>query len=1162
MKKFILVFLLFVCSVFLAFSQCPVGDVVFYTQEEIDAFGLSYPDCTEMKGSIYVKGRNSYISNLTGLQNLVSIDGTFTIENAVFLPSLVGLENLESVGRLRITNTAIANLVGLQNLRSIAFLTIANNILLVDILSLKEITAASSITIKNNDALSSLSGLENLNSISGNLDISENNILEDISSLKQIQSVENLIIDDNNSLATLSGLENLNFVSGTCRISDNDALVNLIGLNNIQSIGGNLAIFENEILLNVTGLDNLNLIGGWLVIHSNERLSNLSGLMNLTEVGHISLSYTKTIDSGTQSTSFETTNENLTEYLAQLENIKIINGIFDIRGTDIYSFTFPKNIVSIGTLNIEKNFNLIDLTGLSNLSSVGSINIRSNPVLKDLSFLRNINVVDEFEIFHNNNLSDVSGLENLDTVTGNLEIIGNSSILNFKGLDNLQSIGGDFLVTENHKQVNFTGLEKLAKIDGNFVVGGGIIPRNDNYVFYYQGYFYQGNHALESFMGLNKLSSIGGCFKIAHLSALTSLTGLENLKSIGSGVPNSAAPNTSFLGLLIKENFLLKDLSGLNGLTNVEGPLVIDENISLTKLSGLENLNIIESSVKISNNDALTNISALNNISFKGIGIKGNNSLSNCNTEFFCSYIEKPDSWLKIENNYFGCNSISEIQQNCQGGKISIQFFYDLNQNKIYDSNEPYASFGSVILNPDDIKIIQNPKTGYGIWFATPGKYTVTIDEASIANSTLTTDSVSYQLNLSTGGCDVLNFGVYPNQPISEMRSFMYSSNARCNTAVPFDLLTKNWGTTNTKGILWFKADANISSFSFIDEPDTLIEPNQYGWFFEDLMPSEYLTKHLKVGIPSIGQVEVGQDLAFESFAEFTDTNGQQFSTSVFNYQTPVRCSYDPNDKLVNPNRQCNHILTDENLTYTIRFQNTGNDVAFKVSITDKIDANLDLNTFSLINSSHIDSLQTSITDDGTITFEFNNINLPDSTTSLEGSNGYVMYSIQPKTGLPENTVIKNTSAIYFDFNPPIITNTVESILVNELPNTSWCRDMNNNGLGNPNEMIESCEQPEGYVTDCSDLNDLVSVEEESINHLFNIYPNPTNGIFKIHVADATFKQATLSLFNAQGQQVVQPVNLKQNQHRLNYPDLVNGVYYLTIQTDDLIFRKKLMEMK
>lgn len=57
-----------------------------------------------------------------------------------------------------------------------------------------------------------------------------------------------------------------------------------------------------------------------------------------------------------------------------------------------------------------------------------------------------------------------------------------------------------------------------------------------------------------------------------------------------------------------------------------------------------------------------------------------------------------------------------------------------------------------------------------------------------------------------------------------------------------------------------------------------------------------------------------------------------------------IRCSFDPNDKLVNPVGPHNDSLSllSNPLEYTIRFQNTGNDTAFLVTIKDTISPNFE----------------------------------------------------------------------------------------------------------------------------------------------------------------------------------------------------------------------------
>ena len=45
----------------------------------------------------------------------------------------------------------------------------------------------------------------------------------------------------------------------------------------------------------------------------------------------------------------------------------------------------------------------------------------------------------------------------------------------------------------------------------------------------------------------------------------------------------------------------------------------------------------------------------------------------------------------------------------------------------------------------------------------------------------------------------------------------------------------------------------------------------------------------------------------------------------------------------------------------------------------------------------------------------------------MAGSQGFVSVSFKPKAGLVPETKGENTAGIYFDFNPPVITNTVNS---------------------------------------------------------------------------------------------------------------------------------------
>ncbi len=141
-----------------------------------------------------------------------------------------------------------------------------------------------------------------------------------------------------------------------------------------------------------------------------------------------------------------------------------------------------------------------------------------------------------------------------------------------------------------------------------------------------------------------------------------------------------------------------------------------------------------------------------------------------------------------------------------------------------------------------------------------------------------------------------------------------------------------------------------------------------------------------------------------------------------------VTNSYDPNDKDATPQGfGPDHIVHPGTpLEYRIRFQNTGNDTAFLVVIRDTLSAALDFTAIEPRGSSHpYDFAQIN---DSIVQFSFYGIVLPDSAANQLESQGFVEFSIRPRMNLPLGTKVLNRAAIYFDNNPPVITNTVQRI--------------------------------------------------------------------------------------------------------------------------------------
>ncbi len=155
--------------------------------------------------------------------------------------------------------------------------------------------------------------------------------------------------------------------------------------------------------------------------------------------------------------------------------------------------------------------------------------------------------------------------------------------------------------------------------------------------------------------------------------------------------------------------------------------------------------------------------------------------------------------------------------------------------------------------------------------------------------------------------------------------------------------------------------------------------------------------------------------------SNFPDEDGNPFAEL---YCREITGSYDPNIKEALPAGIGEGFIdADWELDYTIHFQNTGNDTAFTVIIKDQISEHLDLTTLRIGAASH--DFVWALSLDRELSFTFNNILLPDSTTNQLLSQGYVQFSIMPKADLPVLTQIDNYADIYFDSNAPITTDIV-----------------------------------------------------------------------------------------------------------------------------------------
>ncbi len=446
--------------------------------------------------------------------------------------------------------------------------------------------------------------------------------------------------------------------------------------------------------------------------------------------------------------------------------------------------------------------------------------------------------------------------------------------------------------------------------------------------------------------------------------------------------------------------------------------------------------------------------------------------------------------------------------------------FLDYNGNGIKNTNEPFVSNQAVWLLTDSIKAYSD-NNGQFYFQKLNGNYELKI--ALDSNYLLTTDSLSYHIQLNNADQTDYIFGIKPIQSIDSINITLTGAYPRCLSTVPFWVNYTNRGTNIQNGFVALAIDSSCHFINSYPVPQS-IKSDSVFWAVQDLLPYANQQITLFVDIPA--QYSFSDTIAQNDTIRFSAS----FISPVRNYTDSlldiIRCSFDPNDKLVNPVGPHNDSLSllSNPLEYTIRFQNTGNDTAFLVTIKDTISPNLNMNTFKIVTSSH--NVKTSVSGH-IVTFVCDQVKIPDSNVNEPLSHGFIKYYIEPNRNLPPQTLITNRASIVFDRNPPIVTNTVRTVLVTSIP-----------------QNIISTVKP-----------------VRNLNEKIKIYPNPNNGIFNLEFTANYSSPLTVTLFDVTGKMVYQ----NQMEHRqkseiiIVTQNLSAGLYTLILKTEKEQIVKKII---
>lgn len=398
---------------------------------------------------------------------------------------------------------------------------------------------------------------------------------------------------------------------------------------------------------------------------------------------------------------------------------------------------------------------------------------------------------------------------------------------------------------------------------------------------------------------------------------------------------------------------------------------------------------------------------------------------------------------VRIENPAGECISntyiLTPIGINC--GSISGIVFLDTNYNCTQNAGEPLTMNKMIKTTPGNYTAITNNNGYYSITGIPYGNYTITNMNNLFGYFPNCNINVPVTLNafnnvitqdFSDSNANVVDYKIYLNDPYCFIVPDTLKQRCIKYLFTPYNPIQLHTAT------IYAKFDSINHFLNAVPAP-SFINGDTVFW-----------------NVSNVADTNSSIYVRFTFPANYTAANFAPFSYGIINTQFPDNdllnnhmsmifpfCNaWDPNNKLAipqgeGPQGEINYYDPQNQLfTYYVNFQNTGNAPAYNVVIEDTISDKLDISTLEVLYATHNYTLE--IKNGNILSWKFPYIMLPDSTTDFAGSKGTVVYKIKQAANNQIGDQIHNTAYIYFDNNPPIVTNTTLHTLADTLviPNT------------------------------------------------------------------------------------------------------------------------------
>lgn len=406
--------------------------------------------------------------------------------------------------------------------------------------------------------LVSLEGLENLESVSGLLELRFNHALTDIDGLAGLRHVGTLHLWNNDVLADASGIAQLQTAS-SINIQVNPELTE-ISLPQIEVLDY-LNLYESA--LQSLDFTSLHSVGSMSV--QGLPIADLDAFAALGEIqGHLNLEGLPNLTTTDGLASLQTVGEHLQLLelpaltavdLPELESVQRIHA----RDNPLLATISTPRLQQIADLSLSRHPSLVAFPDLTRAEGLVDLSLYDIPGLTTLDWLRVEPAAQSIRIALAPELADLAALQGLSDVGVHLKLESLPALASLDALADLEHVAGTLALR------SLAGLEDLTGLGSLQVVG--------DHTNYPGGVFLQDLDSLTGLSGLALSASLGCDVTIDGNDSLTSLAGLDTVEQIGA--------------LEITDNAMLSELAGLEGLVEITGGLTIAGNVALADIDAI-----------------------------------------------------------------------------------------------------------------------------------------------------------------------------------------------------------------------------------------------------------------------------------------------------------------------------------------------------------------------------------------------------------------------------------------------------------------------------------------------------------------------------------------------------------------------------------------------